>query len=290
MIKKEHHSRILILGILIALALMTGVALAAENPALVLTAFGTSTEAADTYQHIDALAKKRFPEYGIRWAFTSHKVREKVRQRGQELKDLPQTLRELKAAGFSRVAVQSLHVVPGDEWEKKVVEASRQVPGLKVVLGKPLLSSERDQARVLQALAKTFPPDLKETAVVLVGHGSPSPAGEGAYLAFEKLLRSRYPDKNVYLGVVEGKPTREAALEAVNKSGAAAVIFMPFLVVAGEHVQKDILGDEPDSWKSRLLAQRAYRIDGSRQGLGYQDDLVQIFLDHLNEALQSLEK
>jgi sirohydrochlorin cobaltochelatase len=126
--------------------------------------------------------------------------------------------------------------------------------------------------------------------VVLVGHGSPSPAGEGAYLAFEKLLRSSFPNQNVFLGVVEGKPDKDAALNAVNQSGAAGVVFMPLLVVAGEHMQKDILGDDPESWKSRLLAVKPYRLEASPRGLGYNDDVVQLYLDHLKEALERLAK
>ena len=240
------------------------------KPAIVLAAFGTSTEAFDTYGHFEQKVRERFPGYEIRWAFTSHKVRHKLAQeKGQQLNDLPTTLKALKAAGFNRVAVQSLHIVPGEEWDKKVVQESRKIPGLKVALGKPLLSSKQDQERVLQALAQTFPKDLTATAVVLVAHGSPSPEGTAAYLAFNRLLRSRYPHQNVFLGTVEGKPTREETLEAVKQSKAAGVVLMPFLFVAGEHVANDILGDKPESWKSELLKQRAYRIEGITKGLGY---------------------
>ena len=258
------------------------------KPAIVLAAFGTSTEAFDTYHHFELQVKKRFPGQEIRWAFTSHKVRHKVAQeKGQKLNDLPTTLRELKAAGYTRVAVQSLHIVPGEEWEKKIVEESRKIPGLKVALGKPLLSSKQDQERVLKAVAQTFPQDLKNTAVVLVGHGSPHPRGEAEYLAFQELLRSRYPDQKVFLGVVEGKPSRQEALEAVKQSTASTVVLMPFLFVAGEHVAKDILGDEPESWKSELLRQKAYRIEGITMGLGYQQGIVDIYLDHLDRAMES---
>ena len=148
------------------------------KPAIVLAAFGTTTEAFDTYNHFEQKVKERFPEYEIRWAFTSHKVRHKVaKEKGQKLNDLATTLRELKAAGYTRVAIQSLHIVPGEEWDKKVVQVSREIPGLKVALGKPLLSSPQDQERVLQTVAQTFPKDLKDTAVVLMAHGSPSPEG-----------------------------------------------------------------------------------------------------------------
>lgn len=258
------------------------------KPAIVLAAFGTSTEAFDTYHHFELQVKKRFPDHEIRWAFTSHKVRHKVAQeKGQKLNDLATTLRELKAAGKTRVAVQSLHIVPGEEWEKKIVEESRKIPGLKVALGKPLLSSKQDQEQVFQAVARTFPQDLKNTAVVLMAHGSPLPEGEKAYLAFNRLLRSHYPNQNVFLGTVEGKPSRQEALEAVKKSQAASVVLMPFMFVAGEHVAKDMLGDDPESWKSELLKQKAYRIEGITKGLGYQEGIVDIYLDHLARAMES---
>ena len=63
---------------------------------------------------------------------------------------------------------------------------------------------------------------------------------------------------------------------------------MPFLFVAGEHVAKDMLGDDPESWKSELLKQKAYRIEGIKKGLGYQDGIIAIYLDHLDQALKSL--
>ena len=168
------------------------------------------------------------------------------------------------------------------------MEESRKLPGLKIALGKPLLSSKQDQERVLQTLARTFPQDLKNNAVVLVAHGSPSPEGTAAYLAFNRLLRSHYPNQNVFLGTVEGKPTKEETLEAVKKTSAVTVFLRPFLFVAGEHVANDILGDNPESWKSELLKQKAYRIEGIAKGLGYQDGIVAIYLTHLVQAMKSL--
>jgi sirohydrochlorin cobaltochelatase len=257
------------------------------KPAIVLAAFGTTTEAFDTYNYFEKKVKERFPDYEIRWAFTSHKVRHKVaKEKGQELNDLGTTLRELKAAGYSRVVIQSLHIVPGEEWDKKVVQVSRDIPGLKVALGKPLLSSPNDQERTLQSVVQTFPKDMKDTAVVLMAHGSPLPEGEKAYFAFDRLLRSHY--QNVFLGTVEGKPSREEAFDAVKKANPTSVVLMPFMFVAGEHVAKDMLGDDPESWKSELLKQKGYRIQGITKGLGYQDGIVNIYLDHLAQALKGL--
>ena len=161
---KQIKSGWLFLLLLIAVISAPGALNAASTakPAIVLAAFGTTTAAFDTYNHFEQKVKERFPGYEIRWAFTSHKVRHKLAQeKGQQLNDLPTTLRDLKAAGFNRVAVQSLHLVPGEEWDKKVVQVSRDIPGLKVALGKPLLSSEEDQERTLRIVAQTFPKDLK---------------------------------------------------------------------------------------------------------------------------------
>ncbi len=257
------------------------------KPAIVLAAFGTTTEAFDTYNHFEKKVKERFPDYEIHWAFTSHKVRHKVaKEKGQKLNDLGTTLRELKAAGYSRVVIQSLHIVPGEEWDKKVVQVSRDIPGLKVALGKPLLSSKEDQEKVLRVVAQTFPPDLKNTAVVLMAHGSPVPEGENAYFAFDRLLRSHY--QNVFLGTVEGKPSKKEAFDALKKANPATVVLMPFMFVAGEHVAKDMLGADPESWKSELLQQKAYRIEGITKGLGYQDGIIDIYLNHLAQALKGL--
>jgi sirohydrochlorin cobaltochelatase len=260
-----------------------------KDPAIVLVAFGTSTVAFETYHHFEMEVKKRFPDREIRWAFTSQKIRHKLAQeKGQKLNDLPTTLKSLKAAGYSKAAIQSLHIVPGEEWEKKVVEESRKIPGLKVALGKPLLSSSQDREQVLQALAQTFPKDLTHNAVVLVAHGSPSPEGTAAYVAFNRLLRSQYPNQNVFLGTVEGKPTKQEVLEAVKQTSADTVFLRPFFFVAGEHVANDILGDDPESWKSELLKQKSYRIEGITKGLGYQDGIVAIYLAHLAQAMKSL--
>jgi sirohydrochlorin cobaltochelatase len=288
---KQIRNRWLSLLLLIAVLGAPGALSAASTgkPAIILAAFGTSTKAFDTYGHFEQQVKARFPGYEIRWAFTSVKVRSKLaREKGQQLKDLPTTFKELKAAGFTRVAVQSLHIVPGEEWDKKIVAESRKIPGLQVALGKPLLSSRQDQERVLEALAPTFPRDLKSTAVVLVAHGSPSPEGTATYLAFNRRLHARFSHQPVFLGTVGGQPTRKETLEAVKQSQATGVVLMPFLFVAGEHVANDILGDNPESWKSELLKQKAYRIEGITKGLGYLDGVVNIYLDHLDQALKSL--
>ncbi len=180
-----------------------------------------------------------------------------------------------------------MHLAPGKEWEG-VVKQSREVPGLTVAVGKPLLSSEADEVGTIKALSQKFPADLKKNAVVLVGHGSPDPKAQATYNSFAQILRSRYPE-NVFFGMVEfQKPGKEEVLQEVKKSGVTSVVFIPFLLVAGDHVQNDILGSGPESWKSGLLEMGNYHIEGITKGLGYQDGIVNIYLDHLAQALKGL--
>jgi sirohydrochlorin cobaltochelatase len=260
-------------------------AAAAPKPAIVLVAFGTSTKAFETYTYFEDKIKQRFPDHEIRWAYTSKIVREKLKEEEQrELPDLVQTLTDLKAAGVTQVAVQSLHVVPGEEWEKKV-KVCQETPGLKIALGKPLLSSLEDRKRVLDALAKDFPADLKDHAVLLVGHGSPSPAGTREYLSLYTLMLSKFRGKNVFFGTIEGQPPIKTALGALKKSSASKVTIVPLLFVAGDHFLNDIMGDKEGSIKSELLAAKPYEIQGMDKGLGYNDSVIQIYQDHLIAAL-----
>ncbi len=85
------------------------------------------------------------------------------------------------------------------------------------------------------------------------------------------------------------KPGKEEVLREVKKSGATSVKIIPFLLVAGDHVQNDILGSGPESWKSELMQMGNYQIDGVRQGLGDNPEIVDIYLNHLAQALKALE-
>jgi sirohydrochlorin cobaltochelatase len=259
------------------------------KPALVLAAFGTTTKAFSTYDKIGQQVKEHFPGYEVRWAFTSKIVRRIVRQKQHKnLPSLPEVLQELKKAGYTRIAVQSFLLAPGEEWEN-IVKQSLAVPGIRVAVGQPLLSSKADEVKVLKVLSKEFPADLQKNAVVLVGHGSPDPKAQAAYNSFARLLHSRYPGGKVFFGMVEfEKPGRAEVVREVKKSGATSVKIIPFLLVAGDHVQNDILGSGPDSWKSEL-SNTGKSVQGVRRGLGDQKAIVDIYLKHLTRALQELQ-
>lgn len=256
----------------------------AEKPAIVLVAPGASAKAADTYKYIGDKVKERFPDHDIRWAYTSTSDKSMAEQQ-QEFPDLTRALADLKAAGLTRVAVQSLDVIPGEEWEK-LGKISQEIPGLKIALGKPLLSSLADRKRLLDALAKEFPPDSKDHAVLLVSPGSTDPAGMRENLSLYTLMLSKLKGKNVFFGVVEGPPAIKNALGGLKRSTAGKVTILPLLLLTGDPFVKALMGDK-DSIKSDLLAARPYEIQAIDKGLGANDGVIHIYLDHLAGALDT---
>ncbi len=62
--------------------------------------------------------------------------------------------------------------------------------------------------------------------------------------------------KNVFIGTVEGEPEDtacEAVIEKLKNAGYKKVILRPLMVVAGDHANNDMAGEDDDSWKSQFF-------------------------------------
>ena len=277
----------------------------AGPPPIVLVAFGTSTKAQVTFDHIDREIKKAFPDHEIRWAFTSSIIRKKMnriyREKGvkKELKSLLQVLADLQAEGYRKVVVQSLHVFPGEEWVHILHQG--EMEGLKISFGEPLFATWEDVNRVLDELEKEIP-DPKEGCAVLAGHGTPSThsaPSTAIYLALDRLIHSRF--ENCFLGSVEGIPSREDALKKAKAYPGKHVRIIPLMLVAGDHVMNDIMGEEPGdegepSWAMELkeagkvVDAPTVSISGSTyfKGLGFYPVTIEIIKEHIEHALRDL--
>ena len=65
--------------------------------------------------------------------------------------------------------------------------------------------------------------------------------------------------KNAFIGTVEGKPEDTACdkvIEKVKEAGYKNVVLRPLMVVAGDHANNDMAGDDEDSWKSQFVVIR----------------------------------
>lgn len=246
---------------------------------IVMAAFGTTTKARNTYSYIDQLLKKRFPDNEIHWAYSSRMVRDRAgKEQSTDMKSPNRVLSQLKEKGHQWAVVQSLHLTCGHEFYRLVDEVKQS--NIRTSIGLPLLCSPEDYDAVVENMGDAFC-DLESKAVVLVGHGTDHPAWI-SYAAMHYFFNERY-GSNVYVGVVEGRPSRKDILKSVKQTEVKRVRLIPFMLVAGTHVQEDIMGDT-DSWKSSF-EQEGIAVSVETKGLGFNPRIVEIFLKHIKDAL-----
>ena len=255
-----------------------------DTTPVIAVAFGTSTEARETYAFFEECFRTRYPETELAWAFTSRILREKVHNTSFKMNSLEDVLQDFEQRGYKRAVVQSLHIIPGIEFQK-ITDAARISP-LKTAVGMPLLTTDEDIIKTVSALADRIPPP-GEWATVLVGHGTHHPSGK-AYQTIDRILKERYQD-NVLISVVEGEPPWEAVRESIQKSDVKKVKFIPLMFVAGDHMLNDVMGEDSEdgeaSWKMQLPG---VEIDGTEKGLGFNLKIIDIYLQHLYEARRTI--
>lgn len=253
----------------------------AGKPAIVLAAFGASSpEARKVYDHIDQLAKRRYPGHDIYWAFTSRIIVGKLNAQGMQMKNEEEILREVAAQGHTTAAILPLLIAPGQEYD---LVRKANTAGLKVAYGAPLLTDAKD----IEAVAAALAPEIKAGRPnVIVCHGNKTYDHYNRELeSFAALVEKR--DANVLVCSVEGR-IKEGKLERAHEMAArtGAVHFVPLMVVAGQHVMSDVMGEEPESWKSIVGAKQAT----CAGPLGANEKILEIYFQHLDAALGELKR
>jgi sirohydrochlorin cobaltochelatase len=246
---------------------------------IVIAAFGTTTGAMETYSFIDKICSERFGGHDILWAYSSRMVKDRIKMRqGIDLKHPHQVLEDLKERGYQWAVVQSLHLICGYEFYRLIEEVRHGL--VRTSIGLPLLSSPEDYDAVAQGLGSAFP-DYADEAVVLVGHGTDHPAWS-SYLALHHLFCERFGSR-IFMGVVEGYPSKEKVVKTVIQAGFKKVRLIPFLLVAGRHFQEDLAGNS-DSWKTAFEEKRI-SVSVETKSLGFYTEIIEIFCQHINDAL-----
>ncbi|RLA88741.1 MAG: sirohydrochlorin cobaltochelatase [Deltaproteobacteria bacterium] len=247
---------------------------------IIITAFGTTTTARQTYALFDQQVRAAFPSHEIFWAYSSRLVRDFAHQRHSMILKAPkEVLVDLQQQGHEWGVVQSLHLIGGHEFYR-LVEEVRQCQ-IRTSMGLPLLSSPADYVAFMEAVADTFAPIQDDEALILVGHGTDHPSWS-TYLAVQYLLQKRF-GANIHVGVIEGTPARAEILETVARSGIKRVRLVPLMLVAGVHIQEDLAGPE-DSWKT-AFEEEGFPVTVDSTGLLYCSGIIEIFLKHIDAAL-----
>jgi sirohydrochlorin cobaltochelatase len=248
---------------------------------IVLAAFGTTTDAAQSYACFDEHIRAAFPGHEVHWAFSSRMVRGFAHQRhGRRRKGPAEVLEELQGRGFAWAVVQSLHLLAGHEFYRLVEEV--QTCRIRTAMGLPLLWAPEDFDSFLEALAPYLDTDDKETGIILAGHGTDHP-GWASYLALQYLLARQFGPR-VFVGLLEGRPARQEVIAQVVKAGLKRVRLLPLMLVAGRHVQEDLAGPE-DSWQA-ALEEAGLSVTLEDTGLLHYPGVIKIFQEHIVKALE----
>lgn len=258
---------------------------------ILLVAFGSSRQEAHfSLKSFEEMTRERFPGLPVRWAFSSGVVRSKLADQGKKTDSAAKALEKMWFEKYESVAVQSLHVIPGDEYHELLadVDGFRAGPHRFQALsvGGPLISGPEDVKRTADAVFNNIPTERGPgDAVVLMGHGTWR-AGDSAYNDLLDELQAR--DENVLAATMEGRLTISGIRDRLVENGVSKAYLMPLLAVAGRHVQKDMCGQGPDSWVS-VLEGAGVECACIVQGTAGYPDFAAIWLDHLEEALRELK-
>ncbi len=281
-----------------------------ENELLVVS-FGTSfnDSRAKDIGGIEKALQAAYPEWSVRRAFTAQIIINHVQARDDEkIDNMDQALERAVDNGVKNLIVQPTHLMHGAEYD----ELTEAVENYKdkfesVKIAEPLLGEvgadataiNEDKAKVAEAITaeavKTAGFDsldaVKEdgTAFVFMGHGT-SHTAKISYSQMQAQMEQLGYD-NVFIGTVEGEPedtSCEAVIEKLKAAGYKKVILRPLMVVAGDHANNDMAGDDDDSWKSQFEASGAFdSIDTQIAGLGEIDAIQQIYVAHTQAAMDA---
>jgi sirohydrochlorin cobaltochelatase len=274
---------------------------------ILLVTFGSSYEEPQaTFTNMDNAAKAEFPNTEIRWGYTSDIILNKLRQGNGEGSlngeiidnDTPgEALEIMIEEGYSKFTVQSMHVIPGEEFDEmlETIEAiENKYPGVEIKVGKPLLESDADIKAVAQAMAAKFATQVSEGPVCFMGHGTPHEA-DAQYAKLQTALQAI--NTNFFVGTVEGIGF-EAGTTSINgiitklqalSPAPTKVTVSPLMSIAGDHANNDMNGvtGETDpaeqSWRERLEAE-GYTVADVMKGLGDYDEINAIWMSHLSAA------
>ena len=276
---------------------------------LLAVSFGTSynTSRAEDIGGIEAALQEAFPDWSVRRAFSSQIVINHVQARdGEKIDNMEQALERAVENGVRTLVVQPTHLMQGAEYDEMCSAVDQYRDQFESVeIAEPLLGDvgsspeevNPDKEAVMKALAETAAAvsgygSMEEAAAdgmayVFLGHGTSHTAAVTYHQMQVQADLLGYD--NVFIGTVEGKPEEtecSAVIEAVSSAGFDKVTIRPLMVVAGDHANNDMAGDDPDSWKTMFENSGLFTaVEFQIEGLGRIPEVQEIYSAHAAEAI-----
>ncbi len=281
-----------------------------ENEILVVS-FGTSfndSRVADIKGIEDAL-QAAYPDWSVRRAFTAQIIINHVQSRdGEFIDNMDQALERAVANNVKNLVIQPTHLMHGAEYDELMEAVEAYQDRFETVkVAEPLLGEVGSDATVINDDKKAVAEALTGEAVkaagydsldaakeygvafVFMGHGT-SHNAKVSYSQMQTQMENLGYD-NVFIGTVEGEPEEtscEAVMEAVSQAGYTKVILRPLMVVAGDHANNDMAGEDEDSWFSMFTASGDFKsVDVQIAGLGQIEAIQKIYVAHTADVMNS---
>ena len=282
-----------------------------ENELLVVS-FGTSfnDSRGQDIKGIEDKLQESYPDWSVRRAFTAQIIINHVEARDDEVIDnMDQALDRAVANGVKNLVVQPTHLMHGAEYDE-MVEAidSYKDKFESVAIAEPMLGEVGDDATVINDDKKAVAQAITDEACKIAGYDSMEAAAEDgtafvfmghgtshtANVTYDQ-MQTQMDDlgfTNAFIGTVEGEPEDtecQAVIAKVKDAGFKKVVLRPLMVVAGDHANNDMAGDDEDSWKSQFEASGAFdSIDCQIEGLGRIEAVEDLYVEHTKAAIDSL--
>ena len=277
---------------------------------LLVVSFGTSfnDSRAEDIGGIESALQEAYPDWAVRRAFTAQIIINHVLARdGEKIDNVEQALERAAANGVKELVIQPTHLMHGAEYD----ELTQAVDNFRdmfesVEIAEPLLGEVGADASVVNADKETVAKAVVQTAVEAAGYDSIEAAAEdGTAFVFmghgtshaAKVTYSQMQTQmeelgfnNVFIGTVEGEPEEtscEAVIGKVKEAGYTNVVLRPLMVVAGDHANNDMAGEDEDSWVSQFEASGAFeKVDTQIAGLGSIPAVQEIYVQHTGEVVK----
>ncbi len=268
----------------------------ANKDAIVVMSFGTTYKEsrAKTIEATVQAIQAAHPGVKVVTAFTSHIIIDRIAENeGIHYPTPEKALEQLKAEGYSRIALISLDVIPGMEYDyNKAIFHNYKTQFKKMTLATPLIywQGQEDQDDDVEDFIKALFTEIRkpsgDNAVLIMAHGTPHIAN-GYYSVLQaKLDEMGY--KNVYIYTVEGWPNLETVIPKLKQNKIKNITLVPMMMVAGDHANNDMAGDEEDSHKTILTAE-GFKVSPILKGLGENSAIRNLYVKHANEAWDALQ-
>ncbi len=284
-----------------------------ENELLVVS-FGTSfnDSRAQDIKGIEDALQEAYPDWSVRRAFTAQIIINHVQARDDEhIDNMQQALDRAVANGVKNLVVQPTHLMHGAEYDEMTAAIEEYKDKFEsVAIAEPMLGEVGEDATVInedkEAVAKAITDEAVKTAgydsmeaaaedgtaFVFMGHGT-SHTANVTYDQMQTQMEN-LGFTNAFIGTVEGEPEDtacDAVIAKVKDAGFKKVVLRPLMVVAGDHANNDMAGDDDDSWKSMFEASGEFdSVDCQIEGLGRVDAVEQLYVEHTKAAIDSLTK